>query len=568
MKEFKRLFPFFKKYRGILIISWFALIVVDLIQIVFPQFLRIIIDNITGKNPSLKVIITYSSIILIASALIYMLRYVWRILMAGVTSRLIKFIRSRIFSHLVYQPVSFFYTNKIGDMMAHITNDVDAVRMAFMPGLVVLTDILLMGTLVIIFMLSLSWRLTLLIMIPMPFLFIFVRLIGGQIHRKFKRVQESFSNLTAFVAESISGIRVIKAYARERERTDMYESRSRDYLKRSMELIKIWGLFGPGMVLFSNISSILLLYLGGIKVIGEELSIGEFVAFQFYIGLFMWPVIGTGWLIDLLQRGSASMNRINRILSIEGEKREGIDIIPSGDIKIKDLTFRYHERTVLNKINLRIKEKEKIGVCGKIGSGKSTLLNIIPRIIEPPDGTVFMGNLDVKKIKMENLREVISFVPQDSFLFSTTIRENIKFGNPEISDEKMREIAEACEILKEIETFPEGFDTQVGERGITLSGGQKQRIAIARALLMDRPYLILDDALSSVDADTEERIINNILPYLKDKTVIISSQRFKIFSHLDRILVMDKGEIVEEGTHESLIKKEGIYYLLWSLQQK
>ena len=568
-RAFRTLLPYIKEYRNNLLLGILALIIVDVAQLFVPQFIKTIVDVVVSKR-GLGEVAKYSLFILGAAVIVLVFRFFWRKYLAGTAVKIEELLRNRLFGHLEKLSMDFYTRYKTGDLMAHATNDMLAVRRAMMPGLVILVDIFVMGGLAFFFMLSISLRLTLISIIPFPFLIFIVLKFSSLIHDKFERVQEAFSAMTAKVSESLSGIRIIKAYVQEKGDVKHFAQQSSDYVKKNINLVKIWGFFFPLIMFFANIAIFIVLLFGGRNAILGRLSIGEFVAFQAYLWILVWPMIAIGWVINLFQRGAASMGRINRLLEekprISSPKKPVFLKSIQGRIEIKNLYFSYNGKDVLSGINLSLEPGKIVGIIGFVGSGKSTLVSFIPRIQDPPPKTVLIDGYDVRKIELSLLRDSVGFVPQDPFLFSTTIRENIAFGKENVSEEEIIEAARMAGILEEIESFPKGFDTMVGERGITLSGGQKQRITISRAIIKDPKILILDDALSSVDADKEAQIIKNLYSFLRKRAVIIISQRPKSISFADEIIVMDRGRIAERGSHRELLKRNGIYALFWRLQ--
>lgn len=570
LKAFRTLIPYIKRYKGRLMLGLLALLVVDLAQLIIPQLIRRAINGMAQRGFVISYLLKFGILIVLIAIGIAIFRYFWRRHIGGTAMKIEELLRNRFLSHLQTLSFNFFNRHRVGDLMAHATNDMLAVRRAMLPGIVILTDIFILGIFALAFMIGISPYLTLLAIAPLPVLAVIVARFSSLIHNRFERVQAAFSDLTAKVSESLSGIRVIKAYTQEKGEMEHFERVSDDYVRKNISLIKIWGFFGPFIMLFSNFSMFIVLLLGGYRVILAQLTIGDFVAFQAYLWILIWPMIAIGWVINLLQRGAASMGRINRLL----EERPEIETSASaveikeirGDISFKNLSFSYNHKRVLKDISFEVHRGKVLGIIGPVGCGKSTLVSLIPRLYNPPEGTLFLDRRDIRDIPLDRLRRAIGFVPQDTFLFSTSIRENISFGREEIPLSEIEEAARIAGIYKEIEEFPQGFDTVIGEKGITLSGGQKQRIAIARAILIDPKILILDDALSSVDVDTELEILRNLRDFMRDRSVIIISQRPKSISFADEILVMEDGKIRERGEHKELLKKEGIYTYLWKLQ--
>jgi len=456
--------------------------------------------------------------------------------------------------------------------MARMTNDLEAVRMFTGIGLVALLDTIFLGIASISFMVYINPLLTVLSLTPMFFIIIVTWRLSSLLHHRFASVQASFSTLTETVRETIAGISVIKAYINEDISLKNFSSVSREYIDKNISLVKILGLFFPLIVLFSNLSICVLLYFGGKMTLLNQITPGDFVAFASYIWILTWPMMALGWVVNIFQRASASMIRINEILEEEPEtifSKIDSKIELNGDIEIKDLTFSYKKASVpsLQNINLKIKHGQTVGITGKTGSGKTTLLNLIQNFFSPPENTIFIDGKDIQDIPLFDLRSNISYVPQDSFLFSDSIKENILFGNTSATDQEVRKNAEISQLYNEIMEFKDGFDTEIGEKGITLSGGQKQRLCISRALIKKTPILILDDSLSSLDVSTTQKIVNSLKSAESRQTTIIVSNRIASIKHADNILVFSEGRITEQGTHNELIEKDGLYRDLHLMQQ-
>jgi ATP-binding cassette subfamily B protein len=554
-----------------ILLGLISLFLVDAAQLVVPLVVRRAVDDLLKGLATSGRLLFLAFLILMLALLIALFRYFWRYFLLGSVRRIEEALRNRLYRHLLTLSPSFYSKRKTGDLMAHATNDIDAIRMALAMGSIGAFDTIVYSTFALTAMIIISPKLTLLTMSPLPLLALTVFFFGRLIHRWFREVQESFSNLTEKVRETLSGIRVVKAFVQERGETEDFSERSEDFVKKNMRLVSIFGLFSPLIMFFANLTLMILLLWGGRLVIFENISLGDFVAFSLYLGMMVWPMIAIGWVTNLVQRGSASLKRIEDLLRtppdiVEPEKPKEIEI--RGAIRVRKLTFSYNGGPpVLREIEFEIKEGGRLGIIGTTASGKSTLVQLIPRIFDPPPGTVFIDGVDVRELPLRSLRSSIGFVPQDGFLFSLTIRENIAFGRPDATDEEIERVAKIAEIYDEIMAFPDGFDTRLGERGITLSGGQRQRVALARALLLEPRILILDDALSAVDSETEARILKNLSQFFKGRTSIVISHRVSAVKDSDLILVMDGGKVIERGTHEELLSKEGLYQKIYEMQK-
>ncbi|MFQ5843295.1 MAG: ABC transporter ATP-binding protein, partial [Thermodesulfobacteriota bacterium] len=525
-----------------------TLLVVDGLQLIIPQVIKWAIDDLTRGEIARADLVKYALYIAGIALLIGFFRYFWRFMILGTARRIEEALRNRLFFHLQTLSLSFFQETKTGDLMAHATNDIDAVRMAVGMGLVAITDTLVLGASAIVFMILIDPKLTLFAIIPMPFIALVTTRFSRLVHHRFASVQDSFSKLTEQVRESLAGIRVVKAFAQEGHEKGKLSHIGEEYVGKNLQLIKVWGIFFPLIMLLANLGTVIVLWLGGMETILGTITPGGFVAFMTYLGILAWPMMALGWVINLIQRGSASMSRINKILNTQPEIADHPSLRSitrlKGEIEFRNLTFSYNPGSspVLKGITFQVNPGEYVAIVGRTGMGKTTLCNLIPRAFDPPSGHLFMDGREIHAIPIKPLRESIGYVPQDTFLFSTTIRENIVFGNPEASQEKIANAARIAQIDEDIRAFSMGIETLIGERGITLSGGQKQRIAIARAILLNPQIMILDDALSSVDTQTEERIWNGLREILKGKTCIVVTHRLSSIKGADKIIVLDEGE--------------------------
>lgn len=573
MKAFKTLKNDLMKNRWRILIGLLALLVVDVLQLFIPRVVKHAIDDLTwGGIPSSRLLLYGGEVLALAFG-IGGFRYVWRYLLLGAARRVERALRDRLFLHLQTLSPSYFSRTKVGDLMAHATNDVEAVRMSMALGLVFVVDTIILGVLTVFFMIYIHPLLTLYAILPMPLITGITLFFSRTIHQRFEVLQKTFASLTERVRESIAGIRVVKAYVLEENEREKLSQLSQDYVQKNVGLTKVWGMFFPLILFFSNLSMAVVLYLGGKLTIFQSISTGDFVAFMSYLGMLAWPMMAFGWAINVIQRGAASMERLNRIFGEVPEISDSPEVTKpeplKGRIEARGLTFSPGNggNPLLQDIHLTIHEGERIVIVGRTGSGKTVFCNLLVRILESSRGSLFFDGIEIHGIPLKALRRSIGYVPQDIFLFSDTLRENIAFGRLDAADEEIEEAARIAQIYDEIMGFPEGMDTVIGERGITLSGGQRQRVAIARAILMNPPIFILDDALSSVDIQTEERILEGMEKFLQGKTSILITHRIAPLRRADRIVVLDEGRVVETGTHTGLLSRSGIYAsLYWERQ--
>lgn len=492
-----------------------------------------------------------------------------------VVSREIEYdLRGDFWKHIQRLPLRYFQNNSTGNVMAHATNDINAVRMFIGPAVMYSIDTLVRLVIVVTIMLSISWSLTLYALIPLPLLSFLVYYVGKKIHVRFTAIQEKFSELTTKAQENYSGIRVIKSYVREEGEIEDFRRMSKEYLVKNMSLVKVQAFFQPILFLITGISVVLVIWLGGIKVMQKELLLGDITALVMYLGILIWPMIAFGWVINIIQQAEASMLRLNKIfdepLEIQDTSKTNTSITDiKGEIEFKNVLFRYRENLlpVLENINLKVPVGSTTAIMGHTGSGKSTLVNLIPRLYDISSGEMFIDGHPVDSIPLEVLRKNIGFVQQEPFLFSDSILNNIGYGLKTIDEAKIFAAAKIAQFDKDVVDFPQGYNTIIGERGITLSGGQKQRATLSRALVLDPKILILDDSFSAVDTNTEEEILRNLKTFMKGRTSIIISHRVSTVKDADKIVIIDKGKIAEEGTHEELLTLNGIYADIYFKQQ-
>lgn len=478
--------------------------------------------------------------------------------------------RSDFVAHLQRLPMSYYDRNSTGDIMARATSDVEAVRLAYGPGVMYAVDTAVVTVISLTLMFYLNYKLTFLALTILPIISVLVYFVGKKTYKLHTKAQETFSSLNAFAQENISGVRVVKSFALEDQRLRRFQELSQEYMRRSMALVKVQAIFIPLLYFFMGLGILVIISYGGVSIIKGQMTLGGFAAFIAYLSMLAWPMIALGWVVNLFQRGEASMKRIDRIISNMPEIADHPSPKPfpaqTPGLEFRSLDYSYDGSSgALHNIDLTVEPGSTLGIVGATGSGKSALVKLIPRLYNPPPGRVFIGGIPVEEISLQSLRANIAFVPQDTFLFSSTLKENIDFYNS-IKPELLTLVSRTAGLLQDIDGFPRRFDTMVGERGITLSGGQKQRVALARALLKDAPILILDDALTGVDAATEKEILLNLRDEFEGRTVIVVSHRISAVSNLDRIIVMDNGRILEAGTHSELVELKGSYYRLYRRQ--
>lgn len=572
MNSKKFVLDFVKRHKAKYIFGIIFVLVVDVLQMVLPRIIGQITDDMQNRTINKAMLLRYAGLILLVALLTMTFRYLYRIYIIGTEKKLEYELRKKLFDHMLTLSSKYYNTHKTGDLMAHATNDINAVRMAAGMGVLLLVDTVFLTISVIIIMLAtIDIRLTLIALSPLPLIAIFSMVFGKFIHKRFTQVQEAFSGLTERVQESLSGIRVVKAFVQERPVLEQFNAASQKSLEKNMRLARLWGIMFPLGQMVATLSYIIAFSYGGIQVINGHISLGEFIAFNTYLGLLIWPMMSFGWIMNIVQRGSASLDRINVILTAIPDIKDN-DPLPigsiEGHIEFENVSFSYNKKQepVLKDININLEPGRTLAIIGETGSGKTSLVNLILRLYDISGGKLKIDGSPIDRIPLSTLRTSIGYVPQDSFLFSTSIRENIAFGVEKASIKEIEEAAKTAQIYDNIMDLPDGFDTIVGERGVTLSGGQKQRVSIARALIKDPKILILDDSLSAVDTDTEERILQGLKVIMKDRTSIIIAHRISSIKHADEIIVLDNGQIVERGRHDRLIDLKGHYYSLYQKQ--
>ncbi|MGD8882358.1 MAG: ABC transporter ATP-binding protein [Desulfobacterales bacterium] len=576
MKSIALIKPYFKENRRKIAIGLLSLIIVDMLQLFIPRIIKWAVDGLTALHIDLWQLLVYAIYMAVIAIFIGAFRYVWRRCLLGTSRRVEEGLRNRLFAHIQTLSASYFDRTQTGDLMAHATNDIQQIRMATGMGMVALNDAIVLGAAAIGFMLYINVALTLFVLIPMPLITISTRFFSKKMHHRYQAVQAAFSDLTEVIRERFAGIRIIKAHNRKEKEAARVETVSKEYIKENLGLVKIVGSFFPMMLLFTNLSLAIVLYLGGRQTIALTISPGDFVAFISYLGILTWPMMALGWVTNLIQRGRASLDRINRILQTHPEIKNRTDAAVlnqiQGRIVFQDVDFAYNHNgsgspAALSKIQLEVAPGTVLGIVGPPGSGKTTLLSLIPRLYDVSRGGVFLDGNDVRSLEMDSLRSNIAYMPQEPFLFAGTIRENLTFGNPLIKETQLKVIARKAALYDTIRSFANGFETIVGEKGVILSGGQKQRIALARCLLQESNVLILDDPVSQVDLETGTAIIDMIKSMIGEKTIIIVSHRISAVSFADQIIALENGRIIERGTHRELIGTNQYYGKTFQLQE-
>lgn len=554
------------RYRRGLFIGGICLVLANVLLLVNPWILKMTIDSLK-RGTTREQLLIYALVLVLVTAVAGVFRFLMRRIIIGISRKIEFDLRQDFFAHLETLSPSFYIEHRTGDLMALAINDLSAVRDLVGPGVMYTMNTLVVALSTVALMAVLSWKLTLVSLLPMILLSVAVYHSVKKIHMLFEKVQEQFANLNSRAQENLAGIRVVKAYAREANEIASFSTLSATYVERNMKLFKVQSLLMPLLTLVAGLGALTILAYGGRQVITEELSLGAFVAFHGYLTMLIWPMIAIGWVMNVTQRGLASMGRINRIMGCTSDiqsPQATEERKPDGfSIRFDHVTFAYPGKSqrlpALKDVSFTIQDGQTVAIVGPTGSGKTSIVALILRLFDPDSGEVFLGETSLRSLSLDDLKRYIGVVPQDIFLFSTTVRENIAFGKPGLDGDELRRYSDIAAVSEDVEGFPRQYETVVGERGINLSGGQKQRVAIARALAKDPQVLVLDDALSSVDTNTEEKILSRLRQEMRKRTSVIIAHRISTVQDADRILVMDDGELREAGTHQELLELGGMY---------
>ena len=573
MEIFSKLSWFFKDRWKSYVSAILALMGVAFLQLIPPRIIGIVIDEIATSILTTDSLIRWLGILLLTAIGQYILRYIWRVNIWGNAARLERIVRNRLYRHFTQMDSEFYQKYRTGDLMAHATNDLRSLRMVAGAGILTMADSLSVSIVTITTMfLVVDWRLTLLAIIPLPFLALASRHLGQMLHHRFREAQAAFSNMNNKVQESLQGIKVIKTFGQEKEDIEEFKVQTNNILDKNREVYKVDSLFDPALQVIIGISYAISIIVGGFLILDLEITVGDFVTFISYIGMLVWPMFAIGRLFNIIERGSASYERIEILMNEKSsiKERQGAINKPAvGNLEYAIESFTYPEdnKPALENIYFTLEKGKTLGIVGKTGAGKSTLLKLLLRDFDRYDGTISFDGRDIRDYTFDGLLNSIGYVPQDNYLFSTTIRDNIRFSNPELPQDEVEKAAKIADIHEDILVMPQGYDTQTGERGVSLSGGQKQRVSIARALIKNPELMILDDSLSAVDAKTEEDILRGLKELRDDQTTIIVAHRLSSLMHADEILVLEDGKISERGSHDELLRQEGWYKDMFNKQQ-
>jgi ATP-binding cassette, subfamily B, multidrug efflux pump len=562
------LWPYLSRYKRGLALGMGALVAKDALAALLPLILRDGVDRLTAGF-QIQLVLKLAAALILVAVVKGVFQYWMRVIIIGISRDIEYDLRNDLYRRLVTLSQDFYAEFRTGDIMARATNDLNAVRMMLGPGVMYWTETSITILIVVAIMLKVNASLTLISLIPAPIVSVAVIFFGRQIHTRFEHIQEMFSDISSRVQENLAGVRIIRAYAQEKAEVARFEELNREYIRENIGLAKLQGTFMPALQALIGFTFLLVLWAGGVRLLRHEITLGSFIMFNTYMGTLIWPMIALGWVVNLMQRGTASLNRINDLMRREPSIRapqQPIAADASPVIAFRHVSLEFSGRPALSSIDLRIEKAETVAIVGHTGSGKTALVSLIPRLFDPTSGTVELGGFDLRQFDPEELRRQIGFVPQETFLFSATLAENIALGVPDASRRQIEWAAEIAGLSPDIVSFPNGLDTVIGECGLTLSGGQKQRTAIARAILRDPKILILDDALASVDTITEERILNGLASVMKNRTTILVSHRVSTVKGADRIIVLDHGTVAEQGSHDELLQRAGLYAELYQKQ--
>jgi ATP-binding cassette, subfamily B, multidrug efflux pump len=570
LRRLRPLQPYLARYKKRYLLGFIALLITQAVGVTIPLIIKAGIDGLTFRVIRQRLLF-YAGLLLGAALIKAIFQFWMRWILIGISRDAEYDLRNDLFAHLMRLEPRYYTENRTGDLMAKLTNDLNAVRNMVGPGIMYSANTLVVGLATIGLMLHLDWLLTVLAVAPLPLASLAVKFFGQRIHERFERIQAMYSELTEKVRENLSGVRVVRSFCQEEAEMAEFDRMNQLYVEKNKGLIWITSFLWPALGLLFAFSFMLLMVVGGRHVLSGAITVGTFTAFNVYLMYLIWPIIALGWVTNLVQRGLASLGRLWTIFESQpqiDDRRIPEHPVSSlqGEIEFRNLNFRYNGVSVLKNINLRIPAGRTVALVGATGSGKSTLVSLIPRLYDAPEGTVLVDGVPIQRIPLHTLREHIGFVPQETFLFSETVRENVKFGVPSAGEAEVERATEISNILPDILGFPKGFDTMVGERGLTLSGGQKQRVAISRAVIRSPRILILDDALSSVDTYTEEKILRHLTEVMKGRTTLLISHRVSTIQNADEIVVLHEGGIVERGTHEQLLALNGYYTELYNKQ--